>query len=56
MAQTADPFAQWEDVNTWLRCTTDSLTPKTFELLLFFNNNTNSEKSPDTRFKPEQQP
>ncbi len=35
MQQTADPFAQGEDVNTWLRGTTDSLTPKTFELLLF---------------------
>ncbi len=35
MPQTADPFAQGEDVNTWLRGTTDSLTPKTFELLLF---------------------
>ncbi len=36
MPQTADRFAKWEDVNTWLRGTTDSLTPKTFELLLFF--------------------
>ncbi len=35
MPQTADPLAQGEDVNTWLRGTTDSLTPKTFELLLF---------------------
>ncbi len=35
MPQTADPFAQGEDLNTWLRGTTDSLTPKTFELLLF---------------------
>ncbi len=35
MPQTADPFAQGEDVNTWLRGTTDSLTPKMFELLLF---------------------
>ncbi len=34
MPQTADPL-QGEDVNTWLRGTTDSLTPKTFELLLF---------------------
>ncbi len=56
MPQTADRFAKWEDVNTWLRGTTDSLTPKMFELLLFFYNNPNSEKIPDTRFKPEQQP
>ncbi len=35
MPQTADPLAKGEDVNTWLRGTTDSLTPKTFELLLF---------------------
>ncbi len=35
MLQTADPFAQGEDVNTWLRGTTDSLTPKACELLLF---------------------
>ncbi len=34
--QTVDPLAQGKDVNTWLRGTTDSLTPKTFELLLFF--------------------
>ncbi len=36
MPQTADSFAQGEDVNTWLRGMTDSLKPKTFELLLFF--------------------
>ncbi|XP_058623795.1 uncharacterized protein LOC131534772 [Onychostoma macrolepis] len=35
MPQTAAPFAQGEDGNTWLRGTTDSLTPKTLELLLF---------------------
>ncbi len=35
MLQTADPFAQGQDGNTWLRGTTDSLTPKTLELLLF---------------------
>ncbi len=35
MPQTADPLAKGEEVNTWLRGTTDSLTPKTFELLLF---------------------
>uniref|UniRef100_A0A673M8X4 Uncharacterized protein n=1 Tax=Sinocyclocheilus rhinocerous TaxID=307959 RepID=A0A673M8X4_9TELE len=35
MPQTADPIAHGEDVNTWLRGMTDSLTPKTFELLLF---------------------
>jgi predicted nucleic acid-binding Zn-ribbon protein len=35
MPQTADPFAQGEDGNTWLRGMTDSLTPKTLELLLF---------------------
>ncbi|RXN10850.1 coiled-coil domain-containing protein 102B-like [Labeo rohita] len=35
MPQTADPIAQGEDVNTWLRGMTDCLTPKTFELLLF---------------------
>ncbi|RXN27921.1 coiled-coil domain-containing protein 102B-like [Labeo rohita] len=35
MPQTADPIAQGEDVNTWLRGMTESLTPKTFELLLF---------------------
>ncbi len=35
MPQTADPLSQGEDVNTWLRGTTDSLTHKTFELLLF---------------------
>ncbi|RXN30266.1 coiled-coil domain-containing protein 102B-like [Labeo rohita] len=35
MPQTADPIAQGEDVNTWLRGMTESLTPKTCELLLF---------------------
>ena len=35
MPQTADPITHGEDVNTWLRGMTDSLTPKTFELLLF---------------------
>ena len=35
MPQTADPIAHGEDGNTWLRGMTDSLTPKTFELLLF---------------------
>ncbi len=55
MPQVADHFAQGKDVNTWLRGTTDSLIPKMFELLLFFNNNPNSKKIPDTRFKPEQQ-
>ncbi|KAL0148203.1 hypothetical protein M9458_056524 [Cirrhinus mrigala] len=35
MPQTADPIAQGEDVNTWLRGMTDCLTPKTSELLLF---------------------
>ncbi|KAL1254346.1 hypothetical protein QQF64_016575, partial [Cirrhinus molitorella] len=33
MPQTADPIAQGEDVNTWLRGMTDSLTPKNFEWL-----------------------
>ncbi|KAI2646010.1 Gag polyprotein [Labeo rohita] len=32
MPQTADPIAQGEDVNNWLRGMTDCLTPKTFEL------------------------
>ncbi|RXN13112.1 coiled-coil domain-containing protein 102B-like [Labeo rohita] len=35
MPQTADPIAQGEDVNTWLRGMTESLTHKTCELLLF---------------------
>ncbi|RXN29300.1 coiled-coil domain-containing protein 102B-like [Labeo rohita] len=35
MPQTADPIAQGEDVNTCLRGMTESLTPKTCELLLF---------------------
>ena len=35
MPQTADPISHGEDVNIWLRGITDSLTPKTFELLLF---------------------
>ncbi|KAL0148745.1 hypothetical protein M9458_055923, partial [Cirrhinus mrigala] len=35
MPQTADPIAQGKDVNTWLRGMTESLTPKTCELLLF---------------------
>ncbi len=35
MPQAADPIAHGEDVNTWLGGMTDSLTTKTFELLLF---------------------
>ncbi len=56
MPQTADRFAKWEDVNTWLRGTTDSLTPKTFELLLFFIIILILRRFLTTRFKPEQQP
>ncbi len=35
MPQTADPFAQGEDVNTWLRGNDGQPHPQTLELLLF---------------------